>query len=74
VADRRYRHGSIVVVIGGGRVGLAAAVDQGLRGRDVLLVDAGDGVAHCPTAESIDARTMGRSVGHRRRGVRGVQR
>jgi len=47
-----------VVVIGGGPVGLAAAVDLGVRGLNVLLVDAGDGVANYPTAESIDARTM----------------
>jgi|SRR5882757_9166210 len=47
-----------VVVIGGGPVGLAAAVDLGVRGLAVLLVDAGDGAANYPTAESIDARTM----------------
>jgi 2-polyprenyl-6-methoxyphenol hydroxylase-like FAD-dependent oxidoreductase len=47
-----------VLVVGGGPVGLAAAVDFGTRGLRVLLVDAGDGGATYPTAESIDARSM----------------
>jgi 2-polyprenyl-6-methoxyphenol hydroxylase-like FAD-dependent oxidoreductase len=47
-----------VVVVGGGPVGLAAAVDLGTRERTVLLVDAGDGVVNYPTAESIDTRSM----------------
>lgn len=47
-----------ILVVGGGPVGLAAAVDLGTRGLQVLLVDAGDGAATYPTAESIDARSM----------------
>lgn len=47
-----------VVVVGGGPVGLAAAIDLGGRGVAVLLVDAGDGAIEYPTAESIDVRTM----------------
>jgi len=54
-----------VIVIGGGPVGLAMALDLGTRGVNVLLVDRSDGVISYPTAESIDVRTMEwiRSVG-----------
>jgi 2-polyprenyl-6-methoxyphenol hydroxylase-like FAD-dependent oxidoreductase len=47
-----------ILVVGGGPVGLAAALDLGRRGLRVLLVDAGDGAASYPTAESIDTRSM----------------
>jgi 2-polyprenyl-6-methoxyphenol hydroxylase-like FAD-dependent oxidoreductase len=47
-----------VVVVGGGPVGLATAIDLGTRGRSVLLVERDDGVVRYPTAESIDAASM----------------
>lgn len=47
-----------VVVVGGGPVGLATAVDLGGRGVRVLVVDQGDGAIDYPTAESIDVRSM----------------
>ena len=47
-----------VLVVGGGPVGLAMAIDLGVGGVDVLVVDAGDGVVRYPAAESIDASTM----------------
>jgi 2-polyprenyl-6-methoxyphenol hydroxylase-like FAD-dependent oxidoreductase len=47
-----------VLVVGGGPVGLAATAGLGTRGLRVLTVDAGDGAATYPTAESIDTRSM----------------
>jgi len=47
-----------VVVVGGGPVGLAAAIELGSRQLTVLLVDRDDGVIHYPTAESIDVASM----------------
>jgi 2-polyprenyl-6-methoxyphenol hydroxylase-like FAD-dependent oxidoreductase len=47
-----------VVVVGGGPVGLAMALDLGTRGVRVLVVDASPGIVDYPTAESIDVRTM----------------
>jgi 2-polyprenyl-6-methoxyphenol hydroxylase-like FAD-dependent oxidoreductase len=47
-----------VVVVGGGPVGLAAAIELGSRQLDVLLVDRDDGVVRYPTAESIDVASM----------------
>jgi 2-polyprenyl-6-methoxyphenol hydroxylase-like FAD-dependent oxidoreductase len=47
-----------ILVVGGGPVGLAAALDLGTRGVRVLLVDESDGIANYPTAESVDTRTM----------------
>ena len=44
------------MVVGGGPVGLAAAIELGGRQLTVLLVDQDDGVIRYPTAESIDAR------------------
>jgi 2-polyprenyl-6-methoxyphenol hydroxylase-like FAD-dependent oxidoreductase len=47
-----------VVVVGGGPVGLATAIDVGTRGHSVLLVESDDGVVRYPTAESIDTASM----------------
>jgi 2-polyprenyl-6-methoxyphenol hydroxylase-like FAD-dependent oxidoreductase len=47
-----------VVVVGGGPVGLAAAIELGSRHLTVLLVDRGDGVVRYPTAESVDVASM----------------
>jgi len=47
-----------VVVVGGGPVGLAAAIELGSRQLTVLLVDRDDGVIRYPTAESIDVASM----------------
>jgi 2-polyprenyl-6-methoxyphenol hydroxylase-like FAD-dependent oxidoreductase len=46
------------VIVGGGPVGLATAIDLGTRGRSVLLVERDDGVVRYPTAESIDTASM----------------
>jgi 2-polyprenyl-6-methoxyphenol hydroxylase-like FAD-dependent oxidoreductase len=47
-----------VVVVGGGPVGLAAAVELGRRHLTVLLVDRGDGEIRYPSAESVDVASM----------------
>jgi 2-polyprenyl-6-methoxyphenol hydroxylase-like FAD-dependent oxidoreductase len=47
-----------VAVVGGGPVGLAAAIELGTRGHTVLLVERDDGVVRYPTAESIDTASM----------------
>jgi 2-polyprenyl-6-methoxyphenol hydroxylase-like FAD-dependent oxidoreductase len=47
-----------VVVVGGGPVGLAAAIELGVRRRSVLVVELEDGVVRYPTAESIDTASM----------------
>src|SRR5712692_2782772 len=47
-----------VVVVGGGPVGLAAAIELGSRHLTVLLADCGDGVVRYPTAESVDVVSM----------------
>jgi len=47
-----------VVVVGGGPVGLAAAIELGSRQLTVLLVDRDDGVVRYPTAESVDVASM----------------
>jgi 2-polyprenyl-6-methoxyphenol hydroxylase-like FAD-dependent oxidoreductase len=47
-----------VVVVGGGPVGIAAAIELGVRGRSVLVVERDDGVVRYPTAESIDTASM----------------
>jgi 2-polyprenyl-6-methoxyphenol hydroxylase-like FAD-dependent oxidoreductase len=47
-----------VVVVGGGPVGIATAIELGVRGRSVLVVECEDGVVRYPTAESIDTASM----------------
>jgi 2-polyprenyl-6-methoxyphenol hydroxylase-like FAD-dependent oxidoreductase len=47
-----------VVVVGGGPVGVATAIELGVRGRSVLVVERDDGVVRYPTAESIDTASM----------------
>ena len=47
-----------VVVVGGGPVGLAMALELGLRGHDVVLFDSGDGRVDHPRAGGISIRTM----------------
>jgi 2-polyprenyl-6-methoxyphenol hydroxylase-like FAD-dependent oxidoreductase len=47
-----------VVVVGGGPVGIAMAIELGFRGRSVLVVERDDGVVRYPTAESIDVASM----------------
>jgi 2-polyprenyl-6-methoxyphenol hydroxylase-like FAD-dependent oxidoreductase len=47
-----------VVVVGGGPVGVATAIELGTRGHAVLLVEREDGVVRYPTAESIDTASM----------------
>jgi 2-polyprenyl-6-methoxyphenol hydroxylase-like FAD-dependent oxidoreductase len=47
-----------VVIVGGGPVGAATAVELGRRRLTVLLVDREDGVVRYPTAESIDTASM----------------
>jgi 2-polyprenyl-6-methoxyphenol hydroxylase-like FAD-dependent oxidoreductase len=47
-----------VMVVGGGPVGIATAIELGIRGRSVLVVERDDGVIRYPTAESIDTASM----------------
>ncbi|MFE4371724.1 FAD-dependent monooxygenase [Streptomyces sp. NPDC056835] len=47
-----------VVIVGGGPVGLATAIELGARRLSVLLVEREDGVVRYPTAESIDTASM----------------
>ena len=47
-----------VVVVGGGPVGIATAIELGVRGHWVLVVERDDGVVRYPTAESIDTASM----------------
>jgi 2-polyprenyl-6-methoxyphenol hydroxylase-like FAD-dependent oxidoreductase len=47
-----------VVVVGGGPVGIATAIELGVRGHSVLLVEREDGVVRYPTAESVDTASM----------------
>jgi 2-polyprenyl-6-methoxyphenol hydroxylase-like FAD-dependent oxidoreductase len=47
-----------VVIVGGGPVGLATAIELGTRRLSVLLVEREDGVVRYPTAESIDTASM----------------
>jgi len=52
------RTGYDVVVVGGGPVGLATAIELGRRHLTVLLVERDDGVIRYPTAESVDVASM----------------
>src|SRR5258708_4934184 len=47
-----------VVIVGGGPVGLAAAIELGRRQLSALLVEREDGMVRYPTAESIDVTSM----------------
>jgi 2-polyprenyl-6-methoxyphenol hydroxylase-like FAD-dependent oxidoreductase len=47
-----------VLIVGGGPVGLALAIDLGLRGAPCLLVEQGDGIADHPRATAINSRSM----------------
>ncbi|MFD4552984.1 FAD-dependent monooxygenase [Streptomyces sp. NPDC058469] len=47
-----------VVIVGGGPVGLATAIELGSRRLSVLLVEREDGVVRYPTAESVDTASM----------------
>lgn len=47
-----------VLIVGGGPVGLALAVDLGMRGIDVLLVEARDGSVNVPKMNMVNARSM----------------
>lgn len=47
-----------VLIVGGGPVGLALAVDLGWRGVDCVLIDQSDGKVLLPRASGISARTM----------------
>jgi 2-polyprenyl-6-methoxyphenol hydroxylase-like FAD-dependent oxidoreductase len=47
-----------VIVVGAGPVGLAMALDLGLRGQQVLVLEAGDGRVDHPRAGGLSIRTM----------------
>jgi 2-polyprenyl-6-methoxyphenol hydroxylase-like FAD-dependent oxidoreductase len=47
-----------VIVVGGGPVGVATAIELGTRRLSVLLVEGDDGVVRYPTAESVDTASM----------------
>ncbi|GAA1786552.1 FAD-dependent oxidoreductase [Pseudarthrobacter sulfonivorans] len=47
-----------VLVIGAGPVGLAMALELGLRGQEVIVLEAGDGAVDHPRAGGLSIRTM----------------
>ena len=47
-----------VVVVGGGPVGLAMALELGLRGHEVVVFESGDGRVDHPRAGGLSIRTM----------------
>lgn len=47
-----------VLVVGAGPAGLAAAMELGARGQDVIVLDQGDGTVDHPRAGGISIRTM----------------
>jgi 2-polyprenyl-6-methoxyphenol hydroxylase-like FAD-dependent oxidoreductase len=47
-----------VLIVGGGPVGLALAVDLGLRGTPCLVIEQGNGKADHPRATAINSRSM----------------
>ncbi|MER6997301.1 FAD-dependent monooxygenase [Streptomyces sp. NPDC000410] len=47
-----------VLVVGGGPVGLALALDLALRGVDFVLVESGDGTVHHPKVSTVGPRAM----------------
>lgn len=47
-----------VLIVGGGPVGLALAIDLGLRGIECLLVEQGDGEIFHPRANTVNSRSM----------------
>lgn len=47
-----------VLIVGGGPVGLALAIDLGLRGIECLLVEQGDGGIFHPRANTVNSRSM----------------
>jgi 2-polyprenyl-6-methoxyphenol hydroxylase-like FAD-dependent oxidoreductase len=47
-----------VLIVGGGPVGLAMAIELGWRGIECLLVEQGDGSTDFPRANTIDLRSM----------------
>lgn len=47
-----------ILIVGGGPIGLALAVDLGWRGIECILVEQSDGTIDLPRANTIDLRTM----------------
>ncbi|MBT3535672.1 MAG: 2-polyprenyl-6-methoxyphenol hydroxylase [Rhodospirillaceae bacterium] len=47
-----------VLIVGGGPVGLAMAIELGFQGTECLLVEQGDGTTDFPRANTIDVRSM----------------
>ena len=47
-----------VLIVGGGPIGLALAVDLGWRGTECILVEQSDGTIDLPRANAIDLRSM----------------
>ncbi len=47
-----------VLIVGGGPVGLAMAVELGWRGIDCVLVEQGDGEVDHPKTNGVNTRTM----------------
>ena len=47
-----------VLIVGGGPVGLALALDLGWHGAECLLVEQGDGATEFPRANTVDVRSM----------------
>ncbi len=47
-----------ILIVGGGPVGLALALDLGRKGVDIILVDARDGTVNVPKMNMVNARSM----------------
>lgn len=47
-----------VLIVGGGPVGMAMAIELGFQGVECLLVEQGDGTTDFPRANTIDVRSM----------------
>ena len=58
MADRIGERETSVLIVGGGPVGLALAVELGWRGTDCVLLEQTDGAIHTPKMNEVNTRTM----------------
>ena len=57
-ASQNTGHDVPILIVGGGPVGLALAVELGMRGIECLLIEQSDGTIYHPRANTINSRTM----------------